>query len=438
MGTPTSYDEPYRLTARVAAKAIADGRLTAEDLARACLERIARRDPRLKAWTYVDPDAVLRAARELDRSPSKGPLHGVPIGVKDMIDTADMPTGYNSPIYAGHRPSLDAACVETLRAAGALILGKTETLEFAAAGRWAATANPHDFDRAPGGSSSGSAAAVADFQVPLALGTQTGGSTIRPASFCGAFALKPTWGAVSREGAKIYSISFDTIGWYARTVEDLELLAEVYGIVDDAPPRQGPLAGRRIGLCLPFPAALEEDSRAAVLAAAGHMRRAGAEVVEIVLPEVFATLNAVHKTILFGEGRSAFFNLYHAHFERLHEDFRHRVENRDGFSRADLRRAYDVAASCRVAFEEIAGGYDAILAPSAPGEAPLGRWHGDPGQNQIWTLLHAPVVNVPGFFGRNALPIGVSLIGPRFTDRQVLAVAAALEASLAETVREPA
>ncbi|MCX5494475.1 amidase [Kaistia dalseonensis] len=438
MPTTTPSEGLHRLTATAAAAAIAAGELTSEALARALLDRIAARDPALKAWSFVDRDAVLRTARELDRSPSKGPLHGVPIGIKDMIDTADMPTQHNSPIYVAHQPSLDAACVETLRAAGALIIGKTETLEFAAAGRYAPTGNPHDLSRSPGGSSSGSAAAVADFQVPLALGTQTGGSTIRPASFCGAFALKPTWGAVSREGAKFYSVTFDTIGWYARSVEDLDLLAEVYGIVDDAPPRTGPLAGRRIGYCLPFPDATSADSREAVLAAVRHMRAEGAEVVEIALPSVFATLNDVHRVILFSEGRSAFLNLYRAHFGALHEDFRHRTENRDGFSRADLVRAYDTAASCRVAFEEIASSFDAILAPSAPGVAPPGRWHGDPGQNQIWTLLHAPVVNVPGFFGANGLPVGVSLTGPRFFDRQVLAVAAALASSLPETVREPA
>jgi Asp-tRNA(Asn)/Glu-tRNA(Gln) amidotransferase A subunit family amidase len=419
-----------KLSARAAATAIAEGRLSSEALTRAYLARIALRDPDVKAWTYLDPVAALRAARELDRRPSMGPLHGVPIGIKDMIDTFDMPTGYNSPIYAGHRPSLDAGCVETLRAAGALILGKTETLEFAAAGRNAATANPHNLDHAPGGSSSGSAAAVADFQAPLALGTQTGGSTIRPASFCGAYALKPTWGVVSREGAKIYSLTFDTIGWYARNVDDLELLAEVYGIEDDAAPKRGPLEGRRIGYCLPFPEAIEEDSRNAVLAAAALMRKAGAEVTEITLPAAFATLNDAHKIIMYSEGRASFLNLYRAHFEQLHDHFRHRVENRDGFSRADLRKAYDAAASCRVVFDELASAYDAVLAPSAPGEAPPGRTHGNPALNQIWSLLHAPVVNVPGWFGKNGLPIGVSLVGARYTDRQTLAVAAALEAAL--------
>jgi Asp-tRNA(Asn)/Glu-tRNA(Gln) amidotransferase A subunit family amidase len=179
------------------------GEASVEGVARACLDRVATRDAAVKAWSFIDPAAVLRTARELDKWPHKGPLHGVPIGVKDMIDTVDMPTQHNSPIYAGHRPGQDAGAVATLRAAGALIFGKTDTTEFAAAGRFAATRNPFDLERTPGGSSSGSAAAVADLQVPLALGTQTGGSTIRPASFCGIFALKPSWGVVSREGVKV-------------------------------------------------------------------------------------------------------------------------------------------------------------------------------------------------------------------------------------------
>jgi Asp-tRNA(Asn)/Glu-tRNA(Gln) amidotransferase A subunit family amidase len=197
---------PWELTACEASRAMAAGTLTCEALARSCLDRIGARDPELKAWAFVDPDQVVRQARELDKLPRRSPLHGVPIGIKDMIDTADMPTGYNSNLFVGHRPSMDAAVVATLRASGALIIGKTETTEFAAAGRDAPTGNPTDLSRTSGGSSAGSAASVADCHVPLAIGTQTGGSTIRPASFCGVFALKPTWNVVGREGAKVYSI----------------------------------------------------------------------------------------------------------------------------------------------------------------------------------------------------------------------------------------
>lgn len=278
-------DRPlHALTASEASARLAAGTLSAEALARACLDRIASQDAALKAWAFVDPDHAIRAARELDKQPRRSALHGVPVAVKDMIDTADMPTGHNSPLFQGHRPGQDAAIVATLRAAGALILGKTDTTEFAAAGRNAATGNPHDPARTSGGSSAGSAAAVADGHVPLALGTQTGGSTIRPASFCGAYALKPSWSAVSREGAKLYSISLDTVSWYARSVADLDLVADLFGL----PGNLAPVAsakGLRIGLCRsPEWASAEPESRAALMEAAARFAAAGAEVTDLDLP----------------------------------------------------------------------------------------------------------------------------------------------------------
>jgi Asp-tRNA(Asn)/Glu-tRNA(Gln) amidotransferase A subunit family amidase len=205
--------EPCFLTAAAAAAQIRAKTLTAEALVRSCLERIERRDADVRAWSYVDPAHAIAQARELDKRAPMGPLHGLPFGVKDVIDTADMPTGQNSPQYVNHRPAKDAGCVAVVRHSGALILGKTDTVEFAAGGRKALTRNPHNPAHTPGGSSSGSGAAVADFMVPLAFGTQTGGSHIRPASFNGIYALKPTWGAVSREGAKLLSAYCDTVGW---------------------------------------------------------------------------------------------------------------------------------------------------------------------------------------------------------------------------------
>ena len=230
---------PHRLSVAEATVAIAAGDLTSEDLVRDCLARIEKREPVVRAWASLDPRRAIAEARELDRHFARngavGPLHGIPVGIKDMIDTADLPTQHNSPLYRGHRPGQDAACVAVLRAAGAVILGKTETVEFAAGGRKAPTTNPHDQRRTPGGSSSGSAAAVADSHVPLAFGTQTGGSLIRPASFCGLYALKPSWGLVSREGAKLASLSCDTIGWYAREVSDLSFGGAGFsGRLDDA------------------------------------------------------------------------------------------------------------------------------------------------------------------------------------------------------------
>jgi Asp-tRNA(Asn)/Glu-tRNA(Gln) amidotransferase A subunit family amidase len=243
---------PHRLSVTEAAVAIAAGNLTSEDLVRDCLARIEKREPVVRAWAALDPYRAIAEARELDRHFSRngavGPLHGIPVGIKDMIDTADLPTQHNSPLYRGHRPGQDAACVAVLRAAGAMILGKTETVEFAAGGRKAPTTNPHDRCRTPGGSSSGSAAAVADFHVPLAFGTQTGGSLIRPASFCGLYALKPSWGLVSREGAKLASLSCDTIGWYAREISDLSLVAQVFQVVSTRPTAPSTSA-LRIAIC---------------------------------------------------------------------------------------------------------------------------------------------------------------------------------------------
>src|SRR5436190_7950061 len=209
----------HELTGVEAAQAIAAGTLTSEALVSACLERITAREESVRAWEYLDPEQALAQARARDRSSAQGPLHGVPIGIKDLIDTSDMPTSYGSPIYAGYRPAWDAASVALLRAAGAVILGKTVTTEFAmfTPGK---TANPHNLAHTPGGSSSGSAAAVADAMVPLALGTQTAGSIIRPAAFCGVVGYKPTFGTINRTGVKPVADSLDTVGWFARTVEE--------------------------------------------------------------------------------------------------------------------------------------------------------------------------------------------------------------------------
>ena len=420
-------DDLAHLSAVDASARIRAGTLTAEVLARACLDRIAARDPAVKAWSYVDPDAVIRQARELDKMPPRSPLHGIPVGAKDVIDTADMPTQHNSPIYAGHRPSLDAVCVSTLRAAGALILGKTDTTEFAAGGRFAATRNPHDLTRTSGGSSAGSAAAVADGQVTLSLGTQTGGSTIRPASFCGVHALKPTWGAVGREGIKIYSVTLDTLSWFARALPDLAMVCDVFGLHDDVAPRPVTLAGARIAVCRSpaWPAAAPPTHETMEIAAHA-LREAGAVVTELTLPPAFDRLGEMQRIVMHSEGRAAFLSLARTVPQALHDDFHFRVENRDGYSHAQLLNAYDHASLCRTQFDAIARDYDAVLTPSAIGEAPVGAHPGDAVFNRMWTLLHVPCVNIPVFRGAGRLPVGITLTGPRFTDRQLLTVAEAV------------
>src|SRR3954452_1681416 len=277
--------DPLSLSAHQAAREIAAGRLRAEALVSACLERIAAREPIVGAWHYLDPEAALDAARRCDRSAPSGPLHGVPIAVKDLIDTADMPTGYGSAIYAGHRPATDAACVALARAAGAIVLGKTVTTEFACftPGK---TANPRHPAHTPGGSSSGSAAAVADAMAPLAFGTQTAGSVIRPAAFCGIVGYKPSFGTIPRAGVKMLCDSLDTVGTMARSVADAAFFA---GIVAGRPELRDialPEAPPRFGL---YRTPMWDEAGPEVATALDHARaaleRAGARVEEIAVPE---------------------------------------------------------------------------------------------------------------------------------------------------------
>jgi Asp-tRNA(Asn)/Glu-tRNA(Gln) amidotransferase A subunit family amidase len=422
--------EPNRLSATEAAGAIARGELTAERLVRSCLDRIAARNPQIHAWAHVDRDLALAQARGVDRGAVKGPLAGVPVGVKDMIDTADLPTEHNSPLYVGHRPSLDAACVTVLRAAGAVIIGKTETHEFAAGGALPRTRNPHDQAHTSGGSSAGSAAAVADFMAPLTLGTQTAGSCIRPASFCGVVALKPSFGVVSREGAKFYSVSLDTIGFYARAIADLQLLADVFAIArNDTPVARKPVSALRIALCRTAQwDQADADCRAVVEHAADALRAAGAAVTPLELPKPFERLPHLQRVLMRSEGRAAFLPEHRRFGARLHDEFRAHVENRDGYTRAMIREAADTIAACRPVFDDLAGAYDAVLTPSAIGEAPRDlNTTGDPLFNRMWTALHAPVINLPSGRGARGLPIGVSLVAPRWHDAELLAVAAVLE-----------
>lgn len=416
-----------KLDASELAPMLASGRLSSTELARACLERILERDEDVRAWSYVNPDAILAQAQVLDHGSYRGPLHGIPIGIKDVILTHDMPTQYNSPIYQGFQPRIDAAAVTTLRAAGALIFGKTDTVEFGANGRKAATRNPHDLARTPGGSSSGSGAAVADFHVPLALGTQTGGSMIRPASYCGVYGFKPTWGLVSREGAKMFSATLDTVGWFARSAADLNLLYDLFD-----PQRDGAapfvLAGARIALCSsPVWQHADADTRAAWSEARELLRLAGAVVTELELPPEFNPMPEAHTVIMRCEARASFLAEYRGHFAQLHENFRAQVDNANGYTRQQLCNAYDSAAACRSAFDRIASQFDAVLTPSTVGCAPLGLDNTGPVTfNAIWSLLHVPIINIPGLQSAHGLPIGLSVTGPRFADRKVLGAASAI------------
>ena len=422
-----------RLTASEAARAIEAGELTSEQLVSACLERIRDRDRDIRAFASVDEELALAQARARDREPARGPLHGIPVAVKDTIQTADLPTQYNSPIFEGHRPGADACCVRTLRGRGAVILGKTDTHEFAAAGRMPATRNPHDLRCTAGGSSSGSGAAVADHMVPLALGTQTGGSTIRPAAFCGTFGMKPSFGETSFEGARTFSPWLDTLGWFARSVDDLALMAAALGVLRDGWRRRATVAGLRIALCrTPMWPEAETAAQDVLLESADKLRRAGVVVEDLDLGAPFDQLNAWHDIVMQGDGRAAFLDLYVAYPDLLHDEFKAKVENRLGITPRQLLDARDAVAAARPAFDALATPFDAVLTLSAPGEAPQSlETTGMATFSRIWTALHVPCITVPAGHGPRGLPLGVQLVGPRLTDAALLGVAHAVAGCLA-------
>ena len=350
-----------------------------------------------------------------------------------MIDTGDMPTEYNSPLYRGHRPARDAACVSILRSAGLVVLGKVTTVEFASLGRNAPTRNPLNPDRTPGGSSSGSGAAVADRMVPLALGTQTGGSLIRPASFCGLFGMKPSYGLIVTEGIKVYSQSLDTIGYMARSAEDLKRTSLVLGAVDEPSPPVA-LAGLRLAICrTPHWAEAAPETCEAIDRAAERLAAAGAMVAEAPEPPAFHGLTEAQDRIMHWEGRGAYRAEYLAHPQGLHPAFRDEVENAKGRTIPQINEAYDHMARGRIDFAAAFDGFDAWLTPAVIGEAPAGlESTGEALFNRMWTALHCPCIAIPAHRGPNGLPVGVQIVSPRLSDARLLAVAEAISPVLAD------
>ena len=390
---------------------------TAETLARACLERIAERDETVRAWAHVDGNKVLEQARALDRGPRRSRLHGVPVGIKDVIDTADQPTEYNSPIYRGHRPKADAACVTLLRRAGCLILGKTVTTEFAN-NHPAQTRNPHNSAHTPGGSSSGSAAAVADFMVPAALGTQTGGSVIRPAAYCGAFAIKPSFGAINRAGTKMLAESLDTVGIFARGAQDLALILEA--LTGRAPVSA---SGKpRVGLCrTPRWPVADASVQKNAEGAARALERAGAQVRDFELPAGSDQLFDRQKVIMTYETARALSWEYFSHADQLSPTLKARLDDGWKVTRADYDAMREHARRCRRELAESLRSLDFLITPSAPSEAPASLAStGDPVFNRAWTLLGVPCVTVPFGKGPLGLPLAVQLVGSMDSDMALL------------------
>lgn len=408
------------LTATAALARMDAGQLHPVTLMEACLARIAEREPVLQAMTFLDPTLALDAAK----SARPGRLHGLPIGVKDVLDTADMPTEYNSPIWRGHRPRADAACVAWARESGAAVLGKTVTTEFAT--RYPGpTTNPHNSAHTPGGSSSGSAAGVAAGYFPFAYGTQTAGSVIRPAAYCGVVGYKPSYGMIDRHGMKVMATTLDTVGVIARSVGDCTMLAAAVSGHDLGDPERALPRALRVGLCRsPAWAGADEATKSLLMDAAERLRRAGANVQLAELPDNYQEVTEAHQLVMQGESARAMGWEMLLHRHALSDGLRERLEWGLAQPAETLDAARETLYQARQSFPAAMADCDVLLTPSAPGEAPAGLdWTGDAAFNLIWTSLHVPCVTLPAGCGPLGLPLGVQVVGPYGEDRLTLAAA---------------
>ena len=416
------------LTAVEAARRIRAGEITSEALVRACLERIETRDDTVHAWVALDPDQAIAQARAADQQPAESPIHGLPVGIKDIIDTADLPTRHGSPIYADNRPSGDAACVAMIRRGHGVILGKTVTTEFAYLTP-RETRNPHDPTRTPGGSSSGSAAAVADAMVPLAYGTQTAGSVIRPAAFCGVVAYKGSFGALPMAGIKPFAPLLDTLGIFARQVADTALLRSALS-GSAATPSSLDRPPRIALFRAPEWDRADAASKDAVEGAAARLATAGAEVAEVAPPDAFADLVEAQMLVLGYEGARSYASEYQRAPELMSDGIRAEIENGLAIAHADYVAAWRLASFCQGLLNGILDDCDVLLAPSAVGEAPVGEATGDPLFNRAWTFLHAACLTLPAARGPNGMPVGIQAIAGPGQDDHLLAVGQWMEAAL--------
>ena len=427
------------LSAKEAIQSIRDGEITSQELVKACLDRIVEHDEAIGAWVHLDPDYALEQARNADEARERGhplgELHGIPVGVKDIIDTADMPTENGTPLHAGRTPGDDAGVVERLREAGAVILGKTVTTELAvfSPGK---TTNPHDAARTPGGSSSGSAAAVASFMVPLALGTQTNGSVIRPASFCGVFGFKPTFGRISRHGVLLQSPPLDTIGVFGRKLADVALLSEVLMEFDSRDESMQPRARARISRIM-----AEEPPMAPRLAfvrspvwdqAEESTKDAFRELISAVedrvelfqLPSSFDDAHEVHRQIMEADLARNFAREYRDGKDQLSTILCEMIERGQSVTAVQYNDAVARAGEFNEELDELFDVYDAILTPAAPGEAPAGLDStGSPAFCTIWTLCGVPALSMPLLQGPANMPLGVQMVGARGDDGRLLRTA---------------
>lgn len=430
-------DALLSLSAVVLRDRLASGALRAVELVEACLARIAAREPQVQAWAWLDGDYALEQARTLDKRRSAGmpigPLHGLPVGLKDIIDTKGIPTANGTPIDAGRVPPEDAWLVARLRASGAIVMGKTVTTEcaFMHPGK---TRNPHNPEHTPGGSSQGSAAAVAAGMVPLAIGTQTGGSIIRPASYCGVVGFKPSFGLIPRSGVLMQSPFLDTIGIFGKTVEDCALLAETLTGHDPADAATAPVPTPRMldvsmakapvtptfaMVTLPGDAQTEPEMRDAMAELAALLP----DCFEVPLPG-FDGVAAARQTINFAEMSKCYFGLERRGRDLMSDPLKAALDEGKAVLARDYIAALDWRALMNAALDQIFDRCDAILCPAACGPAPMGLAStGSPIFNGLWTLAGVPAITVPLFTAENGLPMGVQLVGRRGDDARLLRTA---------------
>lgn len=422
-----------------AAADVRDGRISSAELVADCLKRIDEVDAKVQAWTFLDRDHAMRQAEAADdhrrHGRATGPLHGVPIGIKDIFDTADMPTEFGSPLWAGRMPRRDAVAVARLRSAGAVILGKTVTTEYAYFNP-GKTRNPHDPERTPGGSSSGSAAAVAACMVPGAIGSQTNGSVIRPAAFCGVVGFKPTHGLIPRSGALLLSRTLDHVGVFARSVEDAALLAEVMAGFDEEDPdtraiARPPLAAVAVSEP-PLPPRFafvrtpvwKHAEPATAEAFAELVELLGEAASEVEVGESFGRTIDMHRTVMEVDMAYNFHRDYETGAGKLSPVLRQLIERGRAYPAIEYTRAIGAIAQLNASLDAVFDEFDAILTPAAPGPAPRGLDStGNPVFCSTWTLLGVPAVTLPLLQSEDGMPVGVQLVGRRGNDARLLRTA---------------
>ncbi|MGH3384768.1 MAG: amidase [Nocardioidaceae bacterium] len=427
--------EPFTLTAIAGKELMAAGSLTSEEWVESCLERIENDEETVQAWSYVDREGALAQARERDRTPGAGPLHGIPVGIKDIVDTADMPTLLGEPeIYAGRRPDTDATLVRNLRAAGAVIVGKTAPSKHTIMlpGK---TRNPHDPTKTPGASSSGSAAAVADLMVPLTVCSQTAGSILRPATYCGVVGFKPTKDTVVYDGTRTYSPHLDTIGSMGRSVPDAALL--IAGMTGDdsfgqLTQHQGDL---RVGLYrTPYYGQAETYVQAHYEESVDALTAAGVTVTEAEMPTEFDDLSELQDVIMSYDLDKVFAEHRRDHFDLLDPELIAYCDKGSKVTESQYQAALDHAEMCRGMLDGALGDIDILVLPSTLTEAPPITTTGTSEFIRIWTFLHTPAINLPTSLSPAGLPISVQLVGRMQSDREFLAMAARVDEILGRPV----